>query len=215
MDILVTIKEISILIGIWVAIYGIDSWRREHRGKRQIELAEDTLALFYEAYDAISYIRNPINYESETKDIEKLDNESDAEYAARKLASVVFVRYKEFNELFNKIHSLRYRFMAQVGVKDAEPFQQLHAITKEIFVSAKMLAGLWGRVRGGSYISDKNREETFQKIEKYENVFWEGLEEEDHIKRKLDEIIKNIEGTCNAIIAGKGSIYSIINKNIC
>jgi hypothetical protein len=43
------IRDISILIGIWVAIYSIDSWRREFQGKRQIELAEETLAMFYEA----------------------------------------------------------------------------------------------------------------------------------------------------------------------
>ena len=41
-----------------VAIYGIRSWRREFRGKRQIELAEDVLALFYEARDAITAIRS-------------------------------------------------------------------------------------------------------------------------------------------------------------
>jgi len=46
METLLTIKELSLLIGIWVVIYGVDSWRREHKGKRQIELAEETLSLF-------------------------------------------------------------------------------------------------------------------------------------------------------------------------
>lgn len=45
MDWLEVLTQISIL----VAIYGINAWRREYVGKRQLELAEDSLALFYEA----------------------------------------------------------------------------------------------------------------------------------------------------------------------
>ncbi|GAF86424.1 unnamed protein product, partial [marine sediment metagenome] len=37
----------------FVAIYGINSWIRQFRGKRQIELAEDALELFYNTKDAI------------------------------------------------------------------------------------------------------------------------------------------------------------------
>ena len=62
MDWLDGLQQVSLLVGIWVAIYGIDSWRREHTGKRQIELAEDALALFYEAADAIQNIRHPASF---------------------------------------------------------------------------------------------------------------------------------------------------------
>ena len=40
-----TIKNLSILLGVWLAIYGIDSWRRELKGRREIELAEETLRI--------------------------------------------------------------------------------------------------------------------------------------------------------------------------
>ncbi len=89
------LKEISILIGIWVAIYGIDSWRRESIGKRKIELAEDVLALFYEARDVIRYMRHPVNLSHETIDIERGENETDAAFQARRNASIVFKRYNE------------------------------------------------------------------------------------------------------------------------
>ena len=61
METISLLRDLSLLIGIWVAIYGIDSWRREHKGKREIELAEDVLALFYEARDAIKYMRFPFS----------------------------------------------------------------------------------------------------------------------------------------------------------
>lgn len=125
------LNSISILIGIWVAIYGINSWRREHKGKRRIELAEDTLALFYEAKDVIAYIRQPFSYGGETDGIERADGESDSDYDARKNASVVFKRYNEHLELFNKIHSMRYRFMAHFGKESAQPFEDLHGVIKK------------------------------------------------------------------------------------
>lgn len=214
MDYIVTIKEISLLLGIWVAIYGIDSWRREHKGKRQIELAEETLALFYEAKDAISFIRNPVSYESETKNVEKFADESQSEYSARKSASIVFVRYKQYSELFSKIKSIRYRFMAQIGTIEAEPFIQLNEITNEIFVSAKMLGRLWGRNRSGVILNEKKREELYDKIDKYEQIFWEDYGEDDPIKSKIEQTIETIESVCNNIIVGKGSLYSLINKKI-
>ncbi|GAB6163530.1 hypothetical protein JCM12298_26900 [Desulfothermus naphthae] len=115
MSILEALKEVSILIGIWVAIYGIDSWRREYIEKRKIELAEEVLALFYEVKDVIRYIRHPVSLSKETEDIERGPNETDAQYQARKNASVVFKRYNEHIQLFSRLRSLRYRFMAQVG----------------------------------------------------------------------------------------------------
>jgi len=100
MDWIELLKQSSILIGIWVVIYGIDSWRREHTGKRQIELAEDTLALFYEAVDVIKQIRHPASFSNETEDIAKAEHELDEEYHARKTASIVFSRYNKNQELF-------------------------------------------------------------------------------------------------------------------
>ena len=59
------IKNISIIIASWTAVYGIDQWRREYRGKRQAELAEEVLSLFYEAQDAVRHIRNPFGFGGE------------------------------------------------------------------------------------------------------------------------------------------------------
>lgn len=40
------IKSLSIIIASIVAIYGINSWRREAKWKRKYELAEEVLSLF-------------------------------------------------------------------------------------------------------------------------------------------------------------------------
>lgn len=205
------VKQISIILGIGVAFYGIDSWRREHTGKRRIELAEDALALFYEAVDAIKHMRHPASFSSETDDIEKGENETEDHYQARKNASVVFKRYNEHQETFNKLHAMRYRFMAQIGKDKAEPFNEIRKIINEITISARMLARLWGR----SHFRTEELWIKHQKqIDKHEAVFWEGLEEEDPINPKIEKVIKEIENTCKSVIAGKGTLHGILNTKI-
>ncbi|MGM0601517.1 MAG: hypothetical protein ACQETH_17020 [Candidatus Rifleibacteriota bacterium] len=204
-------KQISILIGIWVAIYGIDAWRREHVGKRQLELAEDTLALFYEAADAIKHIRHPLSLTQETEDIERGDGETEAQFHARKNASVVFHRYNQYQELFSKLHASRYRFMAQIGKYEAAPFDDLRKIVSEIVSSARMLSVLWAR---DHFRTDEQWEKHSAQIRKYEAVFWEGAEEDDPINPKLDQVIADIESTCRAIIAGKGTLHGALNIDL-
>lgn len=205
------LKQISVLIAAWVAVYGIDSWRREHSGRRRLELAEDSLALFYEAADAIRHMRHPVSYSNETDTIERGKGESDANYQARKNASVVFVRYNEHQELFNKIHSMRYRFMAQIGKDEAKPFDDLRNIVNEIVVAARMLARLWPR---DYFPTAEHHEKHRRMVEKYEAVFWVGLEEEDPINPKLDTLIKEIESTCQSVITGSGTLHGMLNWRI-
>lgn len=69
------IKDLSIVIGLWVLFYRIAAWHLEHRGKRNIELAEDTLALFYEAKDVIAWIRYPISYSNEMDSVKQGEHE--------------------------------------------------------------------------------------------------------------------------------------------
>jgi len=211
MDWMQLLEQVSILIAIWVAIYGIDAWRREHVGKRQIELAEDTLAMFYEAVDVIRMMRHPVAFYQETEEIQRAEREPQAQFEARKNASVVFHRYNKHQELFNKIHASRYRFIAQIGKTEAEPFTDLHRIVNEIIVSARKLARLWGR---DHFRTDAQWEQHRAQIEKNETVFWEGGEEDDPINPKLDNLIESIESVCRPVISGKGTLYGIFNLRV-
>ena len=201
------IRDISILIGIWVAIYSIDSWRREFRGKRQIEIAEETLSLFFEASDAISHIRNPGGFSSEFDSIDRIERESDAQYEARKQASVVFYRYNQHKELFSHLFSLRYRFMAAFGKKKAEPFDQLQNVVNRIILAARSLGRLWAKEH---FREDKAIEEHNRLVEKHESVFW-SQGNQDSINEEVMAIVKGMESTCRDIILGKGTLQYFIN----
>jgi hypothetical protein len=205
------LQQASVLISIWVAIYGINSWRKAHIGQRQIELAEDALALFYEAADAIRHIRHPASFGHELKEIERVVSESDAEYEARKNASIVFVRYNLYKDTFSKLHAMRYRFMAQIGKDKATAFEDLREIVNSIQMSANMLARLWPR---SSFLSDSAWEAHRAQVQMYEAIFWEGLEKDDAINPKLATVIQEVESVCRSVISGKGTIYSFLNWRI-
>lgn len=169
MDWTTALQEIPILIAAWVALFGIDAWRREHSGKRRLELAEDTLALFYEASDVIK---------------------------------VIFSRYNEHQELFNKLYAMRYRFMAQIGKDKAQQFEDLRNIVNEIALAARLLARLWPR---DHFRTEEQWNEHRRQIERHEAIFWSGLVEGDRITEKLNAVISEIESTCQAVITGKGT----------
>lgn len=187
-----------------VAIYTIRSWRREFKGKRQIELAEDVLALFYQARDVIIAIRSPLGYGGEGSTREPAENETKEQKKARDNAYVVVERYNKRQEVFNKLLSMRYRFMAQVGKDKAEPFVEIRKVVNKIFVSARMLAELWAPRRWQHY-DEKRQEELFAQREKYEAIFWEGDPEKDEITKRVDKAVSEIEQICKNIIMGKSA----------
>lgn len=197
MELTEILRDITVIIGICIAIYNINSWRREHIGKRKIELAEDTLTLFYKVVDVIHYLRHPFGFTSETEDIKRMNGESEDSYQARKNASVLLKRYNEHQELFSRIHAMRYRFMVQIGKEEAKSFDELRKITIELISSARRLSRLWAR-------SDFRTEEQWTKhqkdVEKYESVFWEGLPENDPINPRVKKVLLDIERICHKII---------------
>lgn len=193
------IQQASIIVGIFVAIYGINAWKREHVGKRKLELAEDTLALFYEAIDAIEHMRHPFSFPSETDSIARFESESDDEFTARRDAYVVFQRYQQYKELFSKLHASRYRFMSQIGKDQAEPFNQLRELVHEINISAVRLSKLWAK---SPPHNTEQFEKHYEQVEKYEAIIWDGFED-DPIKPQLKKIIEDMENTCAAIVSRK------------
>lgn len=205
------IKDLSVVIGLWVVFYKIAAWQLEHRGKRNIELAEETLALFYEAKDVIAWIRSPLSFSGETDSIKQGENEDKDEFDARKRASIIFVRYNQNKELFNKIQSQRYRFMAQIGKEKTKPYDDLGKIIKEVITAAHLLAMLWPE---RYFRTEEEKIRHSEKIEKAQKVFWNTFSDEDPINPKVDKVITDIENICKNIIMAKGTLSGMLNLPI-
>ena len=206
------IQNISIIIASATAIYSIDQWRREHRGKRQADLAEEVLCLFYEAQDAVQHVRSPYSFGGEGSSRNAGENETPEQKDAFDKAFIVFERFTSHQELFNKIHSIRYRFMTQFGLEAAKPFEDLRIITNEIQVSARMLAQLWAN-QDRDFRTESQDQDHFNQIKKHQAIFWEGPEAMDPINPRLKRCVTEIENTCRNILSAKGTFYSFLNSN--
>jgi hypothetical protein len=209
MDMLETIRDLSILGTALAAIYGIGSWRRESMAKKKTELAEDTLTLFYEAEDAIKIIRYPGSYGGQGSTRKPGLNENLKQKHARDAAYVLIDRYLKFKKLFNRIHSMRHRFAAQFGKESAEPFDELHKLIKGILSSAMRLSEIWAKDEEG--IPQEEMEKYYCLRERYEAIFWEGSEDDD-VNKIVKSIVTKIENTCSFPIPFKVRAYSFIKS---
>jgi hypothetical protein len=196
----IIIGSLAAIVASIVAIYGINSWRHEFRGKRRIELAEYVLALFYQARDAIASIRNPLSMGDELSAPTK-ENESIEVKEAKDKVYFIFKRYKDREQLFSKLISVRYRFMAQIGADKVGPLDEIQTTVNEILITARLLANVWAK-----YLKCKNtkRQEEFEKkiFEYEEKIYW-GLPEEDKISKRVDKAVADMEQICKPIILGQ------------
>jgi hypothetical protein len=192
------VNTLAIVTASIVAICGISAWRKEFQGKRKIELAEEVLVLFYEARDAIRAIRNPFGFQGEGSTRKPQENETSVQKASRDRAYVVYERFEKRQEVFNKIHSKRYQFMARFGNEKAKPFEDLWNIVFDIQISASQLAEIWSEVAFNQDDRDK-----LKKVRKeLESKIWQHGKN-DVVDPLVEKVISDIEEICKPIIMGK------------
>lgn len=187
---------IATIVLAGAGVYGIDSWRREHFGRKRTDLAEQTLALFYEARDALSAIRSPLGWSGEGKSRKKDPDETPDQAAILDNGYVVWERYETRKDVFNRLHSMRYRFMAEIGVLEAEPFEQLRRILNRILGASKSLADLHLKATSGM----RNAPDFKSLIDEEQGVMSEGYAKPDRIKLEIDNLVSDMETTCRGII---------------
>lgn len=199
------ITSISVAIAAISFVSGVSAWKREFIGKRQIELAESVLAMFYEAEDAIREIRNPSSYTDEGKSRKRADFEREEESQLLDQAYVVFERYQKREKLFAELRSIKYRFMATFGSQAGEPFKEMDKILNEVFISARMLGTHYWRRQGRVQMSDEEFQKHLDAMHKHEAVFWYMGEDEDTISLRMRNVVKQVENiTRDAVKANSG-----------
>jgi hypothetical protein len=188
------IQGFAVIAAAWVGFLGINAWRKEFLGRRKIELAEEGLALFYQAKSVIEFMRSPAGYAGEGSTRKRESKETPEQQKTRDDAYVIYERYNMHAAVFGRIFTLRYRFIAQFG-KDADaPFAGLKSVCDELFVAARGWSRL-SEVDEGAFTNRDSMEEHRSSIEKKERIMW-GVTDSDPIQARLDTIIRQIEGIC-------------------
>jgi len=191
------LQFISIMGASCVAIYGINAWRRELKGKREIELAEEVLSLFYEIRELVSYIRSPVGFLGEGETRIKNNGETVQETTRLNRAFVVYERYEKVKDKFVKLFSLKYKFMA-IFAKTGKPFDDIFKIREEIFLASKLLGThYWMRQEHLSAIKKDEYEKHLKSMEEKEAIFWEGMKDPDPVVIEINRIVSEIEIVCS------------------
>lgn len=205
-------QSASVILASLFAIYGIDAWRREFVGKRRIELAEEVLALFYQARDIIGSIRSSFGYVGEGETRKPGPNEKPEHKEALDSAYVLIERYNRHTEVFSRIHALRYRFMAQFGTDASTPFDDLNRVINELILSAQRKARL-STVPEWSLQSEAAMEKHHQEFLEIDRVYYDGSKD-DPIAPRVKKIVDDIERTCRSIIESRGTLFALINSRV-
>lgn len=204
-------QSLSVLFATVTALYGIDAWRREFVAKRKIELAEEVLALFYQAKDAIAAIRSPVGFGGEGKTRKRGEQESAKVSEALDQAYVLIERYYGHSELFSRLQVLRYRFKAQHGIDAAKPFDDLGLVVNKLVGSARTIAMYTGREF--HFPTQAQADAADRQLRDAEKVYYAGFED-DPIAPEVDGILGVIEQTCRAIIESRGTLFSWLNVRV-
>lgn len=192
-------RDLSLVIASFVAIYGINSWRRELKGKKEFELAEQVLSYFYEAKDNIKMIRSPFSFGGEGATRKRSKNETERESKILDKVYVVTERYQKVQSRFNELFSLKYRFMAYFGREKEAPFVALNKLLNEIFVAARMLGTFYWQNQNNLFQNEDERKTHNKKMFEQERIFWD-TGEDDKINTNLKTIIDDIEKICKKIM---------------
>jgi len=204
------IQNITIIIASGVAIYGINSWRREAKWKRKYEVAEETLALFYEIKDIFSIIkdifsiiRSPFGNLNEGKTRKKGKNEDEKETKILDQAYVVIERYEKYKEPFYKLQAIKYRFITLFGKENERYFNDISKLINKIIFASHLLGDLYLRNSNKHTISDTEYRMNVEEIIKNQKIIYRKLDKDDEIDKELEKIIKGIEKVCYNVISKK------------
>ena len=211
-DLATIAQTIAVISACWAIISGVGAWKREFIGKRKIELAEETLAAFFEIKDAIAFIRNPWSSGSEGSTRKRSPHETDPESQLLDRGYIVFERYESKKNIFVRFNTLKYKFMAVFGTETETIFQDTNKTLNSIFSSANMLATHYWQRQG----RDKMEADEFQKhldeMRKHEGIFWDRYNENDEIRSQMTATQKVLEKVTKPCFEEPMKSYTMLTK---
>ena len=183
----------AVISACWAIISGIGAWKREFIGKRQIELAEQVLAKFFEIKDAIAMIRSPFSRSDEGSSRKRSEHESRETSELLDRGYIVFERYSTKESAFADFNTLKYRFMASFGAESEQIFTDTTTILNTIFVSAQMLGTHYWQRQGRVPMDPEESKEHLQEMQRHQQIFWDHGTDDDEIRKKLAAVQQRLD----------------------
>jgi hypothetical protein len=109
------VTAVTAVIGVAIAVRGLNKWRAETIGKRKAELAEEVLADFYRAKLIFVWVRSPGAFGDEGKTRKAEPGETPEQTRYRNALYAPIERLTEHNAFFAEMAARRFRFKAVFG----------------------------------------------------------------------------------------------------
>ncbi len=200
------IQNIAVIVASFIAIHGINSWRREIKWKKKYELIEDVLVLFYEADEKLKILRNPGSFGNEGDTRKKGENETSEQTQSLNQQYVFYERWEREKDVFLKLQTLKFRFIAMFGKEFLQPFEKVRIILNEIFIANNRLNNKYWKDQGRVKMSDEEFKIHLEKMHEAEAKIWDSQDESDEIRIRMKNITIQIENLYNQILGRKFSI---------
>jgi len=211
LDIATLAQAIAVIGACWAIISGIGAWKREFIGKRQIELAEQLLAKFFEVRDAVAFIRNPFSDAEEGKSRKRGDSETSEESNLLDRGYIVVERYAQRQKIFSEFSTLKYRCMATFGVRTEHIFTETNAILGTIISSAGVLATYYWQRQGRVSMEKSEFEDHLTEMHRHEAIFWDmSAGKPDEIKDRLRLVQESLEVVTAPSFQEPMTLYSML-----
>jgi hypothetical protein len=212
MEIATIAQAVAVISACWAIISGVGAWKREFIGKRQIELAEQLLAKFFEVKDAIAYIRSPFSSSDEGKSRRRSEGETREVSALLDRAYIVVERYEKRQNIFTEFNILKYKCIASFGTEIENIFMDTNKVLNSIFVSAEMLGRHYWQRQGYVSMAPEEFQNHLDEMHRHESIFWEMGGEADTIRRQLQDVQVRLEAITAPCFKEPMTLYSILTK---
>ena len=207
-------EAVAIGAACWAIISGVGAWKREFIGKRKIELAEEMLATFLEMNDAVAFIRNPFSSSNEGRTRERGENENPEHSELLDRAYIVFERYEQRREVFVRLNTLKYRFVAVFGGEAEALFTDIARTVNSIFASANALGTRYWPQQGRVRMDDAQFQRHLDAMERHEGVFWDSYGDDDEIRNALAQYKERLEEIIGPCFEEPMKTYGILTKRL-
>lgn len=174
------------LVAVIIALLALNTWKREYKFKRDSELLEEALILFYQAEHAIVYLRDGFIFSDELQDFEfPPELEDDYSKEKYKYTHTIRKRFDEKQHIFDKLYAIEFRFRARFGYESIAEFSSMKKSVKELLLAANQYS-----------IKGLSKEE----ITKTQEIIWKDYhkssKEGDVFGNSVNNIVKDFDELC-------------------
>jgi hypothetical protein len=191
---------IAVAVGVGLALLCllvIVARRHATTGRRDAELAESTLAAFYQARDNLTWVRLGATSGREGASRPGRENDRYAQLTSQLDAYyTVIERLRAQSEFWSRFMASRYRFQALFGETSTKPFREMRQVRDDVIGAAQKLLEIYGRP-----MPDKAAQGFREQVQKLESIIWRSSKE-DPLEARITSAVGTMEEFCRPVIAG-------------